>query len=345
MTVKAIGMLSGGLDSSCALGLMLQQEVKVKALNFYTGFCTTEVQRRVGGRKDGTIPRNEALRRAAISEVEIEIVDIAEEYMSMVTAPRHGYGAHVNPCIDCRIFMLTRARQIMEREGASFVFTGEVLGQRPMSQRREAMRTIERESGLEGRILRPLSARLLPPTIPEREGLIDRARLMAIRGRSRKAQMALAAELGIGDYPQPAGGCCNLTDESYARKFRDLFAHRPIRRIEPEEAVLLAAGRHLRLGPRAKLIVGRTEGENAMLTRFAAGRIRVEAVEVKGPVALLEGQPSEEERLLAARIVARYGKGKDAPEVAISVQPHGADPTTLRVEPLRDDAAIDALRI
>src|SRR5512141_1342997 len=167
-TVKAIALVSGGLDSTLAVALVARQGVSVKAVNFYTGFCITETQRRKGGRADGTVPRNEALRAAADLDVEIEYVDISGgPYLDMLVHPRYGYGANANPCVDCRIFMMSRAREIMEREGAAFVFTGEVLGQRPKSQRRDTLRIIERESGLEGRLVRPLSARLLPPTVPE----------------------------------------------------------------------------------------------------------------------------------------------------------------------------------
>src|ERR671939_1972000 len=192
--VKAIAMISGGLDSTLALALVKRQGVEVKAVNFYTGLCVTETQRRKGGRADGTVPRNEALRAAADLEVDIEYVDLSESgYLDMLVRPRWGYGANANPCVDCRVFMMSRAREIMEREGADFVFTGEVLGQRPKSQRRDTLRIIERESGLTGRLLRPLSAKLLEPTIPEREGIVDRARLEDISGRSRQRQMALAA--------------------------------------------------------------------------------------------------------------------------------------------------------
>jgi hypothetical protein len=244
--------------------------------------------------------------------------------------------------------MMARAREIMEREGAQFVFTGEVLGQRPKSQRRDTLRTIERESGLEGRLLRPLSAKLLAPTIPEREGLVDRERLESISGRSRQRQMALARELGLEDWPQPAGGCCYLTDESFARKFFDILDAREAageeRRIEPEDVVLLSTGRHFRLSPGVKLVVGRTEVENAILERYAAGRARLEARDVLGPIALVEGEPTWEERRLAARIVARYGKGKDLPEVLVDWL-EGDLRETYPVEPERDEARIESLRI
>ncbi|HUL61075.1 MAG TPA: asparagine synthase-related protein [Anaeromyxobacteraceae bacterium] len=346
---KAIAMISGGLDSTLALALVRRQGIEVKAINFYTGFCITETQRRKGGRPDGTVPRNEALRAAADLEVEIEYVDISDAgYLDMLVHPRYGYGANANPCVDCRIFMMARAREIMEREGADFVFTGEVLGQRPKSQRRDTLRIIERESGLDGRLLRPLSAKLLPPTIPEREGVVDRERLLDISGRSRLRQIALAKEWGILDYPQPAGGCCYLTDESFGRKFFDILGQREElgeeRRIAREDVVLLSTGRHFRLSPRAKLIVGRTEVENAILEGFAEGRARLEVRGVLGAVALVEGEPTWEARVLAARILARYGKGKDAARVEVEWR-EGDLVETYAVEPERDEGRIEALRI
>jgi tRNA-uridine 2-sulfurtransferase len=348
-TVKAIALISGGLDSTLALALIKRQGVEVKAVNFYTGLCITETQRRKGGRPDGTVPRNEALRAAADLEVDVEYVDLSRSgYFDMLVQPRYGYGANANPCVDCRIFMMSRAREIMEREGAQFVFTGEVLGQRPKSQRRDTLRTIERESGLDGRLLRPLSAKLLSPTLPEREGLVDRERLEAISGRSRQRQMALARELGLEDWPQPAGGCCYLTDESFARKFFDILDAREAageaRRIVPEDVVLLSTGRHFRLSPRAKLVVGRSEVENALLEGYAPGRARLEARDLLGPVALVEGEPTWEERQLAARIVARYGKGKDLPGVVVEWR-EGDLVETYAVSPEQDEARIESLRI
>ena len=347
--VKAIGLISGGLDSTLALALMKRQGILVKAVNFYTGFCVTETQRRKGGRPDGTVPRNEALRAAADLEVEIEYVDVSgREYLDMLVHPKYGYGANANPCVDCRVFMMRRAREIMERAGARFVFTGEVLGQRPKSQRRDTLRAIERDSGLEGRLLRPLSAKLLKPTLPEVEGLVDRRQLLDISGRSRLRQIALAKELGIEDYPQPAGGCCYLTDESFARKFFDVLDAREARgeerRLEQEEVLLLSTGRHFRLSPRAKLIVGRTEVENALLERHAEGRARLEAQGVLGPVALVEGLPTWEERQQASRIVARYGKGKDLAVVTVEWR-EGDLVEHYRVAPEDDEARLEALRV
>jgi tRNA-uridine 2-sulfurtransferase len=348
-TVKAIALVSGGLDSTLAVALMRRQGIEVKAVNFYTGFCITETQRRKGGRADGTIPRNEALRAAADLEVDIEYVDISDSgYLDMLVKPKYGYGANANPCVDCRVFMMTRARQIMEAEGAAFVFTGEVLGQRPKSQRRDTLRIIERDSGLTGRLLRPLSAKLLQPTIAEEEGLVDRTRLENISGRGRLRQIALAKDLGITDWPQPAGGCCYLTDESFAKKFFDVLDAREAageeRRIAKDDVVLLSTGRHFRLSPRAKLVVARTEVENALLEHHVLGRARLEARDVLGPIAVVEGEPTWEERVLAAAIVARYGKGKDRPRVAIEWREDG-ETELYDVEPEHDEARIERLRI
>ncbi len=347
---RAIGMISGGLDSTLALALVKRQGIEVKAVNFYTGLCITETQRRKGGRPDGTMPRNEALRAGADLEVEVEYVDISGAgYLDLIVSPRHGYGANANPCVDCRIFMMQKAREMMEAEGADFVFTGEVLGQRPKSQRRDTLRIVERESGLEGRLLRPLSALLLEPTVPEREGLVDRSRLLDLSGRSRHRQMELARELGIADWPQPAGGCCYLTDESFARKFFDVLDAREAageeRRIVREDVVLLSTGRHFRLSPRAKLVVGRTEPENAILESYAGGRARLEARDVPGPVALLEGVATWEERVLAARIVARYGKGRTLPRVAVRLREAAGPEEVYEVEPEGDEARIESLRV
>jgi hypothetical protein len=348
-TAKAIAMISGGLDSTLALALVRRQGIEVKAVNFYTGFCITETQRRKGGRADGSVPRNEALRAASDLEVDIEYVDISgSEYLDMLVHPRWGYGANANPCVDCRVFMMRKAREIMLAEGADFVFTGEVLGQRPKSQRRDTLRIVERESGLDGRLLRPLSAQLLTPTIPEKEGIVDRSRLEAISGRSRQRQLELARELGVTDFPQPAGGCCYLTDESFARKFFDVLDSREAageeRRIAQEDVILLSTGRHFRISPRVKLVVGRTEVENALLEHHVAGRARLEARGVLGPVALVEGTPTFEERELSAAIVARYGKGKDLPRVEVEWR-EGDLVETYLVAPEPDEAKIEALRV
>lgn len=343
--VRAIGLLSGGLDSMLAHAVIRAQGIEVRAVNFYTGLCIVETQRRLGRRRrDGSIPANEALGAAANLEMEMEFIDISgPDYLQLITHPRYGYGANANPCVDCRIFMFKKARELMEAWGASFVFTGEVLGQRPKSQRRDTLRIVERDSGLTGRLVRPLSAKLLEPTIPEVEGLLDRERLFGFRGRTRAPQMALAKQLGLADYPQPAGGCCYLTDESFGRRFHDLMAHRPDRHLAEEEVLLLAMGRHFRIGE-VKLIVARNETESVALRRFS-GRHAVEAIGVNGPLALVEGQPDEAARRLLSAIVARYGQGRARDLVTVEWrEPNGAIERR-DVEPCLLDAHIDALRI
>jgi tRNA-specific 2-thiouridylase len=348
---KAIAMISGGLDSTLALAMVRAQGVEVKAINFYTGFCITETQRRKGGRQDGTMPQNEALRAAADLEIEIEYIDISgPEYLDMILHPKYGYGANANPCVDCRIFMMKKAKQVMEREGADFIFTGEVLGQRPKSQRRDTLWAIEKESGLKGRLVRPLSARLLPPSIPELEGILDREQLGDISGRGRTRQIAMAREMGLAEWPQPAGGCCFLTDESFSRKFFDILGQREAagepRHIDRDDVVLMTTGRHFRLSPTVKLIVGRTEVENGTLDTYAgATRARLVAAHHAGPVALVEGVATWEERQLAARILARYGKGKDEATVEVEWRDPDGGVETLQVEPERDEAKVEQLRI
>jgi tRNA-specific 2-thiouridylase len=347
---KAIGMISGGLDSTLALAMVRAQGVEVKAITFYTGFCITETQRRKGGRPDGSVPQNEALRAAADLETDIEFVDISGAgYLDMLLSPRYGYGANANPCVDCRIFMMRKAKEIMEAEGADFIFTGEVLGQRPKSQRRDTLWVIEREAGLKGRLLRPLSAKLLPPTLAEQEGLVDRERLGAISGRGRLPQIAMAKALGLTSWPQPAGGCCFLTDEAFSRKFFHILGQKEAagepRRLEQAEIVLLSTGRHFKLGPTCKLVVGRTEVENGVLQTYAEGYARLMATEVTGPVGLVVGVPTWEERQLAAAIIARYGKGRESPEVEVEWRDPDGAVELMRAAPLADEVRLESLRI
>ncbi|MDR0966845.1 MAG: thiamine biosynthesis protein [Myxococcales bacterium] len=344
--VRAIGLLSGGLDSMLAHALIRSQGIEVRAINFYTGLCIVETQRRLGRRRrDGSIPANEALGAAANLEMDMEFIDISgPDYLHLITHPRYGYGANANPCVDCRIFMFQKAKALMEEWGASFVFTGEVLGQRPKSQRRDTLRIVERDSGLTGRLVRPLSAKLLEPTIPEIEGLLDRERLLGFSGRTRGPQMALAREMGLTEFPQPAGGCCFLTDESFGRRFHDLMARRPERNLAEEEVLLLAMGRHFRLGD-SKLIVARNELESGALKRFEPGRHTIEAIGVNGPVALAEGTPDEGTRCRMSAIVARYGQGRTHATVTIEWRAPDGSSERHEVTPEREEAAIEALRI
>ncbi len=316
-SIRCLGLISGGLDSSIATAHMKRLGFDVVGINFSTGFCSSD-HLRMMGRTEKKTYRNEALRAGADFDVAIELIDVAEEYLGAVLAePKHGFGQNMNPCVDCRIFMFGKARGLLEEHGARFIFTGEVLGQRPMSQHRFALRTIEKESGLDGLVVRPLSGRLLPPTVPEKEGWLRREDLLAINGRSRKDQMRLAAEYGITDYPQPAGGCCVLTDESYSRRLRDQLAFVDVRSLTREQCTLLKVGRHLRLPSGVKVIVGRDEKENEFLQERAGERWTFQALDFPGPITLAEGEPSEEEIEAVAAITARYCDGRGEPAVTV----------------------------
>ena len=205
MGVKAIGLLSGGLDSTLAVKLMKDQGVEVLAVNFNTGFCLSDSAAKIR-KSPGEIYRHDALKAGEKLGVPVEMVDIYDQYWDVLTKPKHGYGANMNPCLDCRARMLSLAKGMLESRGARFIFTGEVLGQRPMSQHRSALRLVEKDSALDGLLLRPLSAKLLEPTLPDKEGWVDRERLLDIAGRGRKGQMRIARELGVIDYASPAGG-------------------------------------------------------------------------------------------------------------------------------------------
>jgi tRNA U34 2-thiouridine synthase MnmA/TrmU len=335
--IKAIGMLSGGLDSRLAVRLIQEQGIEVIGVHFYTGFCIANRNRRVG-RIEKPSARNEALEAGAELDVPVEVIDVAQEYISVVLNPRYGYGSGMNPCVDCRIFMLRRAKDMMDAAGAHFVFTGEVLGQRPKSQHRQQLRTIERESGLEGLLLRPLSAQLLPPTIPEKEGWVDRSRLLSIGGRSRKEQIALADVYNIGDYPQPSGGCCLLPDPNFARRLSDFVDHFSQEKVTPEQMALLAVGRHFRLDEDVKVILGRDEGENNYLSFAAADQWQFRTIDHPGPTAVTADvlMPKHMEQI--AGLAASYSDGKNESLVRVEARRNG-QALTLTVAPLSRDAA------
>jgi len=318
MPIKALGLLSGGLDSTLALRLIYDQGIEVIALHFDAGFGLLDIKRPQG-------ESSEVLAAARALGVGVEVIDISNGFLDLLHNPRYGYGKNVNPCVDCHIKMLHRSGELLERFGAQFVFTGEVLGQRPMSQNLAALKLIARESGIEERILRPLSALLLPPTLPEREGWVNRSKLKGFCGRSRKPQMALAAELGVVDYPQPAGGC-SLTDPQYSRKVRDLWDHSAKNDLTWDDYLMLGIGRHIRLGPRSKIIVGRNERENLLLDQHRKGRVRLEVEGFPGPVALMDGEMDDDILLRAAQIVARYSDGRDSPnELSVKIDIAGGE--------------------
>lgn len=333
---KAVALVSGGLDSMLAARVMQDHGIHVEGINFFTGFCveghTHAIRRKDQNR--ARPKRNNALWVAEQLGIRLHIVDVIEEYKDIVINPKHGYGANLNPCLDCKGFMVKKAREWMEEQGFDFIVTGEVLGQRPMSQRRDTFPVVARESGANDRLLRPLSAKLLPPTLPEREGWVDRSKLFDFNGRNRKPQIALAEEYGLHDYAQPAGGCCFLTNEQYAAKLSDLWATKGARDYDFDDIMLLKVGRHLRPRPHFKLIVGREEGENRFLEGYRDRFIMFRAISHLGPVALLEGSADDDDLKLAAQLVARFGKGRDADKVTVEITSRDRTSRTIDVHPL-----------
>jgi len=342
--IRALGLISGGLDSTLAARVLMEQGIEVYGLNFSTGFCSND-QRRAVGRPGEALHRlrNEALRAGSDLGVEVEIVPVEKEYFGIVMNPKFGHGAHMNPCIDCRIFMLRKAKARMEELAAHFLFTGEVLGQRPMSQHLTALQTIEREAGLEGLLLRPLSAQHLPETLPEKRGWVDRARLLAIAGRSRRGQLALAETFQLAQFPQPSGGCCSLTDDTFSRRLRDVLDHRVPFEPGTVDAVLLKVGRHFRVSHGVKAVVGRDEAENHFLQRLRAGRWWFEVPEAGSPLVLAQGEPDVELRRVIAGIAARYSSRRSESEVEVMAT-RESNVERILVEPLRD-GVLEAYRI
>jgi len=297
--IKAIALLSGGLDSILATRLMLDEGIEVEAVNFVTAFCTC------------TSKGKTCLASKSAADnlgIKLKVFEVSKEYFEVIKNPRHGYGSNMNPCLDCRIFIFKKAAEYMKSVGASFLFTGEVLGERPMSQRKDAMWVIERDANLVGMIVRPLSAGLMEPSIPEKKGWVNRKKLLSISGRSRKPQIDLAKKFGINDYPCPAGGCL-LTDPGFARRMRDLIKDNPD--FTTNDILLIKTGRCFRITPEAKLVVGRDKDENERLKKIARDTDTVfYPIGTKGPTGIGRGVFNDKSALMASRIVARYS---DAP--------------------------------
>jgi tRNA-specific 2-thiouridylase len=324
---KTLALLSGGLDSALAVSIMLDMGVEVEAVNFKTIFCTCTSGRKPKG------CGSEAQRVSRQLGVKLSVFSVTQEYLEIIKHPRHGWGSSVNPCIDCRIFMFCKAKKYMQEIGADFIVTGEVLGQRPMSQHMRAIRLIEKESGLEGLVVRPLCAKLLPPSRPETEGLIGREKMLAIQGRSRKPQIQLAAEKGITEYACPAGGCL-LTDKIYGKKVRELLRHNPD--ADMADLRLLKYGRHFRLDDGSKIIVGRDEEENQRLEELGRDYLKMQVIDRLGPVTLAPAGISVEMKRLAASITARYSKKRNTASVAIRCWTNGSE-ELLDVSPVEDE--------
>ncbi len=334
---KAVALISGGLDSMLAAKVVLEQGVRVEGLNFFTGFCVEGHTHAIRKQDRARPKRNNALWVAEQLGIKLHFVDVVEEYKPIVLNPRHGYGANLNPCLDCKSFMVGRANEWRRERGFGFIVTGEVVGQRPMSQRRDTMPVVARESGAGDRLLRPLCAKRLDPTLPEREGWVDRERLHDFHGRSRKPQMALAESFGFTDYAQPAGGCCFLTNRQYASKLTDLWTSRGRRDYDLDDVMLLKVGRHIRPRPHFKLIVAREEGENRYLEGYRKRFTHLRTTSHQGPLTLVDGAGGDDDLLLAARVTARFSQGRDADRVTVEIVECGGESRTSEVAPLNPD--------
>lgn len=305
--VHAVALLSGGLDSQVAVKMILEQGVSVTAIKFTSPFCTCDS----GGSCHSAVAAKEF-------GIPLTTIPKGDAYLDIVRSPKFGYGRAMNPCIDCRIFILRKAKEYADATGAAFVFTGEVLGQRPMSQHRKALDIIEEESGLKGKLLRPLSAKLLAPTDVEMQGIIDRGRLGAIQGRSREGQITYADNHGIAEYPCSAGGCL-LTDAAFARRLKDLFDHQPA--IIMRDVLMLKVGRHFRYRG-AKIIIGRNRMQNEHLaTMRSKDEVVLFTENVPGPSALVTGDIDSEVLSFGARATAAYA---DASQGNVSIRAEGA---------------------
>jgi len=334
-SIKAVGLVSGGLDSALAVAVVKRAGVEIIGLHIVIGFSPGFMRQEVAGRVLGDLIAEESRRMSEAFEVPVAVLDYCREYFDILARPRHGYGANMNPCIDCHLFMISKAKEVMEREGARFVFTGEVLGQRPMSQNLRALELIDRESGLAGCLVRPLSGKLLPQTVPEKNGWLSAAGLLDIEGRSRRRQMELAAELGVKGYSSPAGGCM-LTDENYARKVKDWMKHRRLAPLTHEDTLLFSVGRHFRLSPSVKIVVGRREAENLYLERAWRDAWLVVPLDTPGPTVLVQGDPTDEDLRAAAAFGARYSDAKDLSSVRIAAR-RGSEEKVFDAAPAADD--------
>jgi tRNA-uridine 2-sulfurtransferase len=293
---KAVALISGGLDSVLAAKIVMDQGFDIVGI-----YCTSAFSKSYSRENETS-----AARVSRAIGIELRIFDMGQDYIDLIRHPAHGYGKNINPCIDCKIFMLKKAKAVMEEMNSPFVVTGEVLGQRPMSQRRDTFPVIERDADLRGMILRPLSAKLLPPTLGELNGIIDREKLLGISGRSRNVQIRLAERYGISGYSPPAGGCL-LTDKNFSAKLRDLFEDKLA--VSPDDIRLLTVGRHYRIDAGVKIVIGRDNSENNVLVSLASHGYHLFMPQgFPGPVALLNGNPTSDVKQAIGRLIITYSK-------------------------------------
>ena len=335
--IKAVSLISGGLDSLLSTKLLIDQGVHVEGINFFTGFCVEGHTHAIRKQKNDKQKRNNALWVAEQLGIKLHIVDVIEEYRDVLLNPKHGYGKNMNPCLDCKGFMVKKALEWIKQNDFDFIVTGEVMGQRPMSQRKETMPIVQEESGADDLLLRPLCAKHLPETKPEREGWVDREQLLDFSGRSRKPQMALAKKYGFEDYATPAGGCCFLTDKQYSDKLVDMWQSRGNRDYQLDDLMMLKVGRHIRPNSRFKLIVAREEGEVKFLEGYRNQYANLYPTSCNGPLALIDGEPNQQDLQLAAKILARYSQGRNESLVDIEVRLDSGVMQQLSVAPFKSE--------
>lgn len=333
--MRAIALVSGGLDSSLAAKLIKDQGIEIIALNFKTPFCLCD-------RKSSSGCISHARKLADTLAIELKVINVSEDFFRILKNPPHGYGSNMNPCIDCRILMFKKAKEFMQESGAAFIFSGEVVGQRPMSQQKHTLRMIERESGLEGLILRPLSAKILPETIPEIKGWVRREKLLDFNGRSRKPQFNLADCFGIKDYPCPAGGCL-LTDPQFSARVKDLIKYGELNLNNIES---LKVGRHFRFNPQAKLMVGRDEKENQRLLDLARDADYIfRPQKIAGPTALGRGVFDDSLIKLSCGITSRYSDLNGSNSIEIVYRRFPAAEESLLEVPAAEETKFSSFRI
>jgi tRNA-uridine 2-sulfurtransferase len=325
-----------------AVKVIQEQGIHVEGINFFTGFCVEGHTHAIRKKHQQKEKRNNALWVAEQLGIKLHIIDVVEEYQDILLNPVHGYGKNMNPCLDCKSFMVKKAWQWMQEHEFDFILTGEVIGQRPMSQRRDTMPIISEESGSGDRLVRPLCAQSLPATYPEQQGWLDRDKLLDFSGRTRKPQMALAEQYGFKDYATPAGGCCMLTDESYSKKLVDMWKHRSTRDYQLDDIILLKIGRHLRFCADFKLIIGREEGENNFLMGYKSIFTRIYSSSHSGPLTMVDGEINNETELQQAlSLVARYTQGKNEDKVTMVMEtPHG-EKTSYEVQPMDEKEVLN----
>jgi hypothetical protein len=306
--VSAIALFSGGLDSILSCRLIMAQGIKVRAVRFVTPFFGYELLAR---------EKDYAREVAATYGIDVQLRDISDKYLRMLGNPAHGYGKNFNPCVDCKIMIASEARMMMEELGASFILSGEVLGQRPMSQRRDTLRVVERDSGCDDLLLRPLCALNMQETKPERKGLVVRDKLRGFTGRSRQPQIELAAEFGISDYPTPAGGCV-LTDPGKSARIRSYYDRR--KKVTTPDIRLLLVGRQFLLPGGGWLVLGRNEIENGSVSSLQQpGDLLLSFLDWPGPEAILRGGDDVQDPVIAAGILKRYSKKGEGQAGAVVV--------------------------